>query len=303
MRIAVTGASEFIGKNVVNHLLKKGHKVISVGGPDPKINGVEHKAWGLQKKVNIIVHCAAEHDDWTSAEEGELLKNANLLLTDNALKINPKARFIFMSSSAVYQSSEGDFAPVEELIENDTSMLNLYSVSKAVSEHMVAQQKEDGRYYILRPRAVYGAGEEVLMPRLEEYAKGYFILPGKNPMGSLTNIKTLCEVVEFFVDDVKGEHSGIYNVADGEAENMHDLVVSFSNLRGHSAKPMRLPYSIAYKSVTGLENKAKKNGTIPMATRYIVSLIGRDSVMNVEKLEAAMGKKLPKTDISDAADW
>lgn len=304
MRVAVTGASGFIGRRVVEHLLTKGHKVISVGRTDPKIDGVEHKNWGVQKKVNVVVHCAAASSDWNpSKEAGDTLSDTNLALTGAALDINPKARFILMSSASVYQTSGDGFHTVEELVADETPMLNAYSASKALSEHLTASERPDGDFYILRPRAVYGAGDTTLLPRLEEYAQGYFILPGKEPVGSFTNIKTLCEVVEFFVDDYAGAKFGIYNVADRKAVDTHQLIVDLMEKRGHVAKPFRLPYKIAYKSAETMENKARKKGTEPLATRYLVSQIGRDSAMNVEKLENAMGRELPETDISDAASW
>lgn len=303
MRVAVTGASGFIGRKVTEYLVAKGHKVISVGRTDPKIEGVQHNDWSLQKKVNVIVHCAAENDEWTPTPQGQELRDVNLSLTDKAMKINPRARFILLSSSAVYQTSENSFNPVEELVEHDTPMLNAFAVSKAISEHLTTQEAKDGRYYILRPRAVYGQGDTHLLPRLEEYAKGYFVLPGKNPMGSLTNIKTLCDVIDFFVNDIKEKHFGIYNVADGEPVNMHDTLVSILAKRGREAKMVRLPYAIAFKSALSMETKARKKGTIPLVTRSVVAQIGRDSVMDISKLETAMKRKMPLTDISDASDW
>lgn len=304
MRVAVTGASGFIGGKVVHYLLAEGHKVVSVGRTDPKIKGVEHKDWGLIKKVNAIVHCAGSAGDWMTDEEAEEMKTVNLDLTARAMDINPDARFIFMSSSSVYQTRSDVFEPVEELVKDDAQMLSPYALSKALSEHLVSKVRDKSKnYYILRPRAVYGPGDKTLLPRVDEYAHGFCILPGKNPKASFTNIESLCKVVGFFVDDYKGEHFGIYNVADGSVEGTHELIALIAKLRGKNCTPVSVPYRIAYKAATVMENKARKKGTSPEATRYLASQLGRESIMDTSKLEKTMGYGLPATDVSQAGNW
>lgn len=294
MRIAVTGATSFIGNAVARSLKSAGHNVMSVGDEDPKIDGVEHRSWGLQKKVNVIVNCAEEKVRW--AEDPEKLKADNLELVEHALEINPKARFIHMSSAAVYATLEKDFSSEEKLIADDTKMVNTYALSKALAEHMVDQEFSH-RHYILRPRAVYGSEEDYFIPKLKEYANGFFIMPGKNPMGSITSIDNLCEVVKFFVDDIKEIHFGIYNVADSEPVNMHQTIIDKLQEDGIEAKIVRLSYSLLLRSIDSMENKARKKKVAPDFTRYEISHIGRDSVMNTSRLEGVMDRKLT-TDLS-----
>lgn len=306
MRIAVTGASGFIGRKVTEKLLEEGHKVYSYGRTDPKIENVEHVSdWKPNKKINVIVHCAGRSDKWTGSEELDTsLVATNNTLTHNALAINPKARFIFVSSTSIYRQGVNEFLDKEELPSDDAKMLDAYSLSKAASERIIDNTKSNNDYYILRSASVYGDGDKQLVPYFESLGSGIIILPGnKSSRSSFTNVASLVKTISFFVNDYQGDHFGIYNVADSGDVATHDFVTGILEKRGFSNKVLRTPYKFSYKSAEGVERASKKKGTEPYLTRYQVTSLGGNNVVNTTKLEKVMGNVLPATNYDDAESW
>lgn len=313
MRVAVTGASGFIGRAVALKLLSDGHKVYSYGRTDPEIDNVTHSnEWGYDKKINAIVHCSARTDEWTTTpEDHDDLVGTNNSLTKNAMSINPKARFILMSSDLVYQSSDTDFSPVEEFIDTETRYVTAYALSKSASELIVKEErtvvsngKESPSYYILRASTVYGSGDRSFLPKIEHLGHGAIILPGRtNPSKSFLNIESLVNVVSFFVDDYAGNHFGIYNVADHSPVSTHSMILDILNARQKPNTAFRIPFKFAYKAAEGVEKRSRKKGTLPYLTRQTVLEWGRDNPVSVNKLELAMGEAMPETDISSADSW
>lgn len=306
MRIAVTGASGFIGRKVAEKLLEEGHKVISYGRTDPKIENVEHVSdWKPNKKVNAIVHCAGRSDKWTGSEELDTeLVATNNTLTHHALAINPKARFVFISSTSVYRHGVNEFDDAEVLPSDDAKLLDAYSLSKCANERIIDNARTDKDYYILRSASVYGDGDKQLLPYLESLGRGIIIMPGnKDSKNSFTNVNSLVETVSFFVNDYQGKHFGIYNVADAGEVATHDFVTGILEKRGQVNKVFRTPYKFSYKSAEGVERSSKKKGTIPYLTRYQVTLLGGNNVVDTGKLEQVLGKALPATNYDDAGSW
>lgn len=306
MRIAVTGASGFIGRKVVEKLLKEDHKVYSYGRTDPKIENVEHVSdWKPNKKVNAIVHCAGRSDRWLGSEDLDTeFVATNNTLTHHALAINPKARFIFISSTSLYRQGAMDFVDSEELPEDHVSLLDAYSLSKAAGERIIDNTKDKKDYYILRSASVYGDGDKNLIPYFESLGHGLIILPGKkDAQSSFTNVDSLVETVSFFVNDYNGKHFGIYNVADKGSVSTHAFVTEILEKRGLTNKVIRTPYKFSYKSAEGVEKASKKKGSEPYLTRYQVTMMGGNNVVSTAKLENVMGRPLPETNYEDAENW
>jgi 2-alkyl-3-oxoalkanoate reductase len=220
MKILVTGASGFIGGEVTEYLATKaGMDIIALGRSfSTRFDGFSNVKY-IQSDLTIqipsfecevCIHCAGLADD--RATEEEFMRN-NVLATEHLIdSLKGCKKLIFISSSSVYDFSDGN--PKREEDAFLRANLSPYGKSKLLAERKVAESGI-ASVFILRPRAVYGKNDRVLMPRIKKLIKGKIIFaPGKLEVKtSLTHLKNLLEAVKIAIT---GSKSGIhiYNVAD-----------------------------------------------------------------------------------------
>ncbi|MFD0541225.1 NAD-dependent epimerase/dehydratase family protein [Actinomadura luteofluorescens] len=110
MRIAVTGASGFVGGAVCRALASEGTAVLAFGRRPAvapgRVGGAPYRSWDLTRgplpdapAVDAVVHCAGSVTDWGPSAA---LFAANLTGTRNALGSFPGARFVHVSTASVY---------------------------------------------------------------------------------------------------------------------------------------------------------------------------------------------------------
>jgi nucleoside-diphosphate-sugar epimerase len=229
VNILITGATGFIGGDIAMHLARNADfKIVATGRSATERfqapENVEFIRADLLRNVpegkfDTCIHCAGLADD-RAGEEEFLLQNVEVtrLLIKSLRGCN---NFIFISSSSVYNFSDGNVKS-----EIDTAVnpgLSFYGKSKLLAEEIVKLSGINS-VYILRPRAVYGTNDRLLMPRILRLLKGrFFVIPGDlNVKASLTHIDNLTEAVEQAVSAAKpGLH--IYNIADRRSYVLRDI--------------------------------------------------------------------------------
>lgn len=237
MKVLVTGATGFIGGEVVIYLARNDDfEIIATGRSETNrfqpLRNVEFIRADLTKKIpsgqyDICIHCAGLADDQTDESTFHLHNvMATQLLTRS---LNGCNVFIFISSSSVYDFRDGMIKSETDASEN--SRLSVYGRSKLAAERIVIDSGINS-IYILRPRAVYGTNDRILLPRILKLLKGrIFVVPGNlNVKASLTHIDNLTEVVEKTVTMAEpGVH--IYNITDRESYVLRDVFRHIGQLK------------------------------------------------------------------------
>lgn len=163
MRILITGASGFIGTNVLDSL-KERYEVLNIDITEPRNKA--HLPY--YKKIDIrdynsletavvsfnpdyILHLAARTDlDGSSIEE----YNANTIGVENILKVAsflPDLKKIVITSSQLVSRSG---FPMKHIF--DYHPVNLYGESKIVTEQLTLQNKPSCDWAIIRPTSIWG---------------------------------------------------------------------------------------------------------------------------------------------------
>jgi len=251
MKILVTGASGFIGGNIVLALVKEdsNYEVIAIGRKQiNKFNNfqqVEYLSLDLTKNLpqiecDVCIHCAGLADDRSTKKE---LLEQNVFATQqliNAL-IGCKT-FIFISSSSVYDFSDN-------LIKKETDAsfskkLYLYGESKLIAEKII-EKSGINSIYILRPRAVYGKGDNTLLPRILKLFKfNRIISPGSLEITiSLTHINNLSNAVLACIQASK-KGVFIYNISDKIVYNLKSIIGEISMLKSGKKSFIHIPIEI-----------------------------------------------------------
>jgi UDP-glucose 4-epimerase len=169
--VLVTGASGFVGANIVKYLAQRKRRVLGTtrtpGGPDPLtkdflkgleayIDWIEVDLTDYERmmsmadrcKLNGIVHAAvftAVTKEVEQARPKEIL-SSNLMGTVNTLELARKAgvkRFVYVSSSGLYGSTPDSTTPVtEDSPQPYLRMSGFYSITKIASEKMTERYSQ-----------------------------------------------------------------------------------------------------------------------------------------------------------------
>lgn len=279
--LLVTGATGFIGTEVVKRLVRKGYKIRALcideneAGKVPK--GVESVIGDITKPeslisatdgVDTVIHLAGIISYSKPIEE---LFRINAIGTKNLLRhCGNVKKFILSSSVSVYGEIKG------EADENyPPSPRNPYGESKLKAEQFVRESGLD--YVILRIAPIYGEGSPVWKKNLKLLEKGFPIPDTK----SMTHVVHVSDVADAFVKAVE-KGSGIYNIADSRPLRFTDFAERLVTLLGK--RPLKLPHFI----VKGLAS------VLGMGKYLRVLTINRHYV--IRKAEKELGYR-PKADL------
>ncbi len=293
MRVAVTGASGFVGGRVVSALARDGHHVLSYGRrpaaaldrPAPNYTVWDLAAGSIEDpNVDAVVHCAAFVGDWGVASR---YHDVNVAGTANAIaSFRSARRFVHMSSSSVYS----DHLVKRDLPEDaDTGgcRFSAYGRTKAESERAVVAARPDA--IILRPHIVYGPGDATLLPRLIG-ARRFGRLPipgdGRNRL-SVTHVDNLVDAVG---RALSSDTRGAFNVTDGETASADELLRTVLTRAGVKDDIVYLPRTLAWGVAAAMETVWPSGDSPrgPLLTRYIVSHLADDHTLDIRKARALL---------------
>ncbi|TGM31731.1 NAD-dependent epimerase/dehydratase family protein [Leptospira biflexa] len=255
-RILVTGGAGFIGSNLCEQLLKKGHSVVTIdnlrtGKEENVPAGVEFFNQDLGKpsslsvlnnrKFDVIIHLAGQSSGEISFEDPVYDINANTVSTINLIEYARKTNvkhFIYASSMSVYGGQT-----VEQVSENSPCYpLSYYGVGKLSSEKYL--DVVSGTYKLnttaLRFFNVYGPHQNlsnlkqgmvsIYLAQLLTYQK----ILVKGSLNRFRDFIFIDDVVEAIIHTIENEktYSQRINVGTGSKTTVRDLIDSMFSAIG-----------------------------------------------------------------------
>lgn len=305
MRIIITGATGSLGAYFTRWFSKKGHQVLALGRtetPPPQLLGcAQYINADITKplvlpEAEVCIHCAGLADDkakFSRLVEVNVEGTKNIMTAARLCK-----KLIHISSSSVYLHSN-EPALEDRAGETIGNKLSAYGKSKLMSEEIVAKFANQDSCFILRPRAIYGAGDKVLLPRLLKLVRnGTLNRPGNLGVKlSLTHFNNLAQATEDCINsDKTGLHT--YNVADDEVYILHDVVRKLLSALYISPLPERMiPLTIL---------KALSMFSIGDVTPLFFKTVTESLVLDISKIKRELNylplKNLDSS-LSEIKDW
>jgi nucleoside-diphosphate-sugar epimerase len=238
-RIAVTGASGFIGQHLLFHLKRLGLDAVALSRSGTSVDGVKNvtiRDYGDESAldnalqgIDVVIHLAARAHQLNEdqREASVLYYDANVRTAEAVAKACRRAnvrRFVLMSSIGVNGNVthgrafgvEDAPAPVEE-----------YACSKLAAEKAIADTLREGStdFVIIRPPLVYGPHCPGNFERLLRLVTKLPVIP----LGGLKSLRTFV-CVDNLVDAlvVASRHPGVsrktFLVADTEDISVGNLI-------------------------------------------------------------------------------
>ena len=288
MKIFVTGATGFIGRNLAERLVEQKHEVICGGRHLNKLDplkervkpvylDIEDKEAALnllkKEKPDVVYHSAA----LVESSNPDKLRRANLDGTKNILDACLAAgvkKVVYVSTIAVV-SGNPDVPLTEDLPYKAT---NPYGESKLEAEKIALDYRKKGlKIAILRPCMVYGEGEPHGLSHLIDGIKRR-IIPIFGKGSSKLHLVSVENVVDVMVLCLSKEeaYEGTYFVADKEVLSMKEVLEYIAKILGVTP-PIVIPGGIV-RFLAGLPFIKKK-----------VSFLLKDRYYSIERLENKLG--------------
>lgn len=232
--ILITGATGFVGKNLMPYLQKSGFTTLGVSR-NPSENEISYETLSPEvwHNTTAMVHLAGKaHDIKKTSNDSEYFE-VNYELTKKLYEqflASDARQFIYISSvKAVADSVDGILSEVE--VPNPKGP---YGESKLAAESYILSHlpssvsglpSSDKRVFILRPCMIHGPGNKGNLNLLYSLvSKGF-----PWPLGTFENqrsflsIENMCFVIKELLTQQEIP-SGVYNVADDEPLSTNELI-------------------------------------------------------------------------------
>ncbi|MGP3976502.1 NAD-dependent epimerase/dehydratase family protein [Streptomyces sp. 8N114] len=281
--IAVTGASGFCGGHIAAAAADRGAEVLCVGRRPGPVG--RHLYWDAATGTppdlggaELVIHCAAAVGDPAPGTAAEAAMRAvNVDGTAQLLDAAAGRPLVFVSSASVYAPGPAR----AHLREEDPigGQLNEYGRTKAAGEALALAAGA----VVLRPRAVYGAGDPHLVPRLlARVRRGLLLLPGRDVELSLTAVENLTDAC---LAAACGDWPpGAYNIADPAPYRRDDAVRTVLDAHGVHACVGHLPLPLARAAATAVEKLYRLRAHAdPPLTHYAVDQLAHSVMLDVTK--------------------
>ncbi|MEW6776452.1 MAG: NAD(P)-dependent oxidoreductase [Bdellovibrionota bacterium] len=263
--IAVTGATGFLGRYIVDALLKRKARVIGVVRNPDRVPELKKKCAELRKAdlgdkealarsfegVKAIVSNAALYTTSPTGQGWEEHLRTNIEGARNVFEAAAKAgvkRLVQVSSCAVYKG--GDRNGIREdhpkLTMEDRAPFRSYFISKAVSEQIAWDlAKEHGlEVTAVRPSGIYGAFDHNFMPYFRALVWSPVVPMNVQPC--MVYGGDVAEAIALILE--KDSSIGkAYNTA-GDRRTLGDLIEGWRKAGGR-ALPFRIPLPVPFKMV------------------------------------------------------
>jgi len=292
MNILITGATGFIGKNLVEGLFKKGrHTLFCFVRNSQKAKALEHfggtfiygditQKTSLDKflnyKIDVIFHTAGHVEN----KDPALLHRVNVLGSENicelALKLGVE-RLIHTSSVAIVSGNSQ--VPLTEGLPFKAT--NIYGESKIEGEKIVRKYREKGlRVVIVRPPIVYGEDEPHMLKLLLFITKHrlFPLIDKGKAKFHLGYVKNVAEAMIFLLNK-KEALEGSFFVGDDEVLTVREVFDTLAKALG--VKP--LPNLPAWLKPIAI--------SLPFIGRKI-NFFSKDRVYSLERIKS-LGFKSP----------
>lgn len=295
-RILITGASGFVGSSFCRRFAAR---------EDVEIRGIGRRATdapnyiradltqplSLDWQPDVVIHAAARSSPWGSLKE---FRKQNVLATQNVIhfcETHNVPRLIYISSSSVFYR-EADQLEMTEESPIGPEFINHYARTKYEGEGLV--RGFSGSSCVLRPRAVFGAGDTVLFPRILRAAQqgkmAFIRRPGEPPaIGDLIHIDALCDyMLRAALDPTV---SGSFNLTNDDPVELQGFLLRIFEELELPAPKRSIPRDKAMILGTAIETffKIFLPWKEPPITRFGVGVLGYSKTFNVRKSLAALG--------------
>ncbi|MCP4658474.1 MAG: NAD(P)-dependent oxidoreductase [bacterium] len=301
MKVIITGATGFVGRNLAERFHDDGLKVVATGrsravGDELRKKGIEFQGADLLdldqlnrvfSPADCLIHCAARSGPWGRYAE---FYEANVVGTRNIIALCKRfgiKNIIFTSTPSVYFTNKDryDVSESDPLPEKQTSH---YAGTKLVAEtELMALQQEGHKVIAFRPRALYGPYDNTIIPRILRLAdrKRMPIVKNGLAMVDVTYVDNLTDAVRASLAAPDDAWNEVYNISNGDPISVYDWFSQVLSIFDRPFRPKNIPAPVAMTLAGIMEfvGHLPFVGKEPPMTRYSVGYMAKSMTMAIDK--------------------
>lgn len=307
LKILITGAAGFLGGRTAKFFaMNEAYEIVATSRRNARQTELEQAGChfingdlvdasfcnSVTKSIDIVIHCAALSAPFGVYED---FYNSNFKASQNLVEAsiaNGVRKFIFISTPSIYFNYSDRF-DVSESDPLPQTMVNDYAATKLMAEQLIlSKNNKDFQTIALRPRAIIGAEDTVIFPRvLEAYNKGRLKIIGDGQnICDLTCVSNVIQAIQCCIAAQEEAYGEAYNITDGNAVKFWDAVNYALTSLGCQPVKKRVNQKIAFLAASILERKAKllKEKKEPTLTRYGIGVLSNNFTLNIEKAKSKL---------------
>jgi nucleoside-diphosphate-sugar epimerase len=302
--IFLTGASGYVGRNLIRHFVSRGVKITALVrsansaervrqlGATP-FNGqlFDPALTGGMAGCDALIHAAADTSHGPASERQRRVNEDGTRSVLEAARAANIRKVIQLSTESVLATGK-PLVNVDETIPLPQRPAGGYSRTKAAAERLALAADGPGfSVVVLRPRFVWGRDDTTALPALTQAVKsGKFAwISGGSYLTSTTHIANLCAAVELALG--RGRGGQVYFISDGTPVPFRTIVSELLETQGLAVPEKVVPRAVvrAVATIGDLLAKISRGRIIPPLTLQAYATSAVEVSFDIGKARRELG--------------
>jgi nucleoside-diphosphate-sugar epimerase len=316
MKILVTGGTGFLGQHLVKALLADGHHVTLMGrsmaaaqalimaGAVPMVADLRdaEQVQAACRGMEAVYHAGALSAPWGRYADFYAVNVEGTRAVVAGCLQHGVRRLLYVSSPSVVFDGH-DQLNVTEAVPYPRRFTSPYSHTKKLGEDIVHDAALAGLETVtLRPKAIFGPGDQTLLPRLVAAARqGRLpqIGDGRN-LVDLTYVENVVHALRLALH-ASAAIGKTYTITNDEHVPLWETIRLVLRRLGLSTTLRVLPLSVVLTAARLMELRAALTGKEPLLTRYSATILARTQTYDISAARNDLGYR-PQRTVTEAIE-
>ncbi len=304
MRILVTGGTGFLGQHLVQALLLDGHSVRFMGrnstsakrllalGAQPIIADLRdyEAVSNACHDIDAVYHVGALSAPWGKRADFHAINVRGTESIIAGCQRHSVHRLIYVSSPSVVFDGR-DQLLASEAVPYPRHFTSIYSLTKKLGEDRVHAAASTGlETVILRPKAIFGPGDQALLPRLIAAAR-HKRLPQIGDGRNLVDLTYVGNVVHTLLLALSSDKAigNTYIITNDEHIRLWEIIRQVLAHLGLSTHLRHVSLPTALATARLMEMGAALTGREPLLTTYSATILARTQTYDISAAKRDLG--------------